>query len=126
MRVRFAFDGLRRALLGSLGLTFLTFGAAANICIAADAATSQLVSRVTVKYPDLDVRQPKDAAQLYQRLRNAAREACQVTGSRDLAARSEERRCAVAALERAVRSVDRPQVTAAHERFVAKRGSKAA
>jgi UrcA family protein len=117
MREKFAGNRCRRMQLVSLALSFLALAASAN---------TEIVGQVTVRYQDLDVQQPKDATVLYQRLRNAARQACLATGSRDLAVRSEEQRCVRAALERAVRSVDKPLVTAAHQRFLAKRVSKAA
>lgn len=76
-----------------------------------------VVHRVKVDYQDLDLRQTDHADRLYQRLRYAARDACREHGRRDLAARSAEQRCVVAALDRAVRSIDKPLVTAAHEKF---------
>jgi UrcA family protein len=75
------------------------------------------VRRVTVRFGDLNLEQPRGVAKLYGRLRLAAAQVCgdpQQPGEALMSA--EWRACVAQAVERAVVTVDRPAVTAYHLR----------
>jgi UrcA family protein len=66
---------------------------------------------VVVRYGDLDLSQPEQAATLYSRLRHAAREVCPPVSARDLSRLEAASSCYRTALARAVRTVDRASLT---------------
>jgi UrcA family protein len=71
------------------------------------------VRRVTVRFDDLNLEQPRGVAALYRRLRLAAEQVCgepQRPGEAILSA--DWRACVAQAVERAVGAVDRPALTA--------------
>jgi UrcA family protein len=73
--------------------------------------------RITVRFDDLNLEQPRGVAALYRRLRLAAEQACgepQRPGEAIISA--EWRTCVAQALERAVVTVDRPALTAYHRK----------
>ncbi len=107
-------------------LPAIVFAMPFAVTIAASQPETIEVRKVTVSIHGLDSSRPNDAAALYQRLRTAARNVCSEHGSKDMAARSDARRCDATALERAVKSVDRPLVTAAHRQWRQKRGTRSA
>ena len=68
-----------------------------------------------VRFADLDLTQPAGARQLYRRIESAAHEVCAGYGLRDY-----DRRCADAAITRAVAEVGAPLLTA-HQQTLAHR-----
>jgi UrcA family protein len=73
------------------------------------------VRRITVRFDDLNLEQPRGAAVLYRRVRLAAQQACgepQRPGEAMISA--DWRACVAQAVERAVVTVDRPALTAYH------------
>lgn len=97
----------------------LLVGLAASASLAAQAGEpaqpSEVVTRVTVGYADLDLAAPDGARTLYSRLRAAAHEAC---GPAPLVREHREwadyRACYDRALNEAVRKVDSQQLYALH------------
>jgi UrcA family protein len=70
---------------------------------------------VVVKFGDLDLSQPEQAATLYDRLQHAACEVCPPVSARDLSRFEVARSCYKTALARAVRSVDQASLTRLHD-----------
>ncbi len=72
---------------------------------------------VTVRLSDLDLKQPADAAKLYQRIRRAAERACGdgLTSGSPLA-QPVDRDCVSNAIAHAVATVDRPLLTTIYQR----------
>lgn len=124
MQLRIDSPRTRRVLTWIALVPVLAFVASSTASADADRADQREVSKVTVPIRGLNLSQPNDAAILYQRLRNAARQVCAEHGRRDMAARRDERRCEEIALENAVRWVDQPHVTAAHLHSRPKRGAQ--
>ena len=96
-----------------------------SVCIAAVAACAALSApiqaqggEVTIKIPvvsqDLDLNQPAGARAMYQRLHSAARIACTHGNRVDLAPATSYVACYEQALAGAVRSFNRPQLTAVY------------
>jgi UrcA family protein len=123
MKLRIDSPKTRRVLTRIALVPVLAFAGSCAASANADSADQRVVSQVTVPIQGLDLSQPTDAAVLYQRLRNAARQVCAENGRRDMAARRDARRCEETALENAVRRVDKPRVTAAHRHSRLKRGA---
>jgi UrcA family protein len=81
--------------------------------MAAESATRS----VEVSYADLDLTRSEGAATLYARIQHAARLACgPAEDSRDLRRVNQHSTCVTAAVESAVRAVDRATLTALHGR----------
>jgi UrcA family protein len=98
-------------LIPVLALTALGIGSsqarAANGSMSADAPA------MTVRFADLDLTKPQDAAVLYQRIRFAARLVCNTASSPwDGSQVRNWARCFNSAVEEAVLRVDRPALTA--------------
>ena len=75
------------------------------------------VRRVTVRFDDLNLEQPRGVAALYRRLRLAAQQACGEPQRPGEAIISPAwRACVAQAVERAVVTVDRPALTAYHRK----------
>jgi UrcA family protein len=73
------------------------------------------VRRITVRFDDLNLEQPRGVAALYRRVRHAAEQVCgepQRPGEAIISA--DWRACVAQAVERAVVAVDRPALTAYH------------
>jgi UrcA family protein len=71
--------------------------------------------RVTVSYSDVAFGDTAGAADVYRKLKNAARQVCGIdTGSKSLEMRIAARDCFEQALADAVRRIDRPTLTAIH------------
>ncbi len=79
--------------------------------------TAMIRKSVTVRVSDLDLKQPADAAKLYQRIRRAAERACGdgLTGGSPLA-QPVDRDCVLNAIAHAVAAVDRPLLTTIYQR----------
>jgi UrcA family protein len=72
------------------------------------------VPTVVVKYGDLDLSTRDGARALYKRISYAAAEVCP-EDSRDLARHAQAQACREAAIARAVRDINRPQLAALHD-----------
>jgi len=84
---------------------------------ASTAPADEDVRRVTVRFGDLNLEQPRGVAALYGRLRLAAAQACGEPQSPGEAFMSADwRACVAQAVERAVATVDRPALTAYHRK----------
>jgi len=79
------------------------------------APASEELRREIVRFADLDLTQPAGARQLYRRIERAAHEVCAGYGLYDY-----DRRCAQAAIGRAVAEVGAPLLTA-HQQTLAQR-----
>jgi UrcA family protein len=101
-------------------LPFLLLISTADANVKADTTESNEIRRVAVPIADLNLDSPNGAATLLLRLRKAALQVCEAHGRRDMAARREESHCKERALERAVRSVNQPLLTAALQERQAK------
>jgi UrcA family protein len=93
----------------------LLAGAWQGSAFASTAPAAEDVRRVTVRFGDLNLEQPRGVAALYGRLRLAAAQACGEPERPGEAFMSADwRACVAQAVERAVVAVDRPAVTAYH------------
>jgi UrcA family protein len=89
-------------------------GAALALSVASATAAVAAPSQA-VRYDDLDLARPAGAAVLYDRIQHAARQVCgdaQRVGSRVVS--PAWRVCMAGAVDRAVRAVDRPALSAYH------------
>lgn len=106
---------MKRILISALIAGLVCVGEAALFATATSAA--ELPQSVTVRYADLNLDRPADVARLYHRIRGAAESIC---GARDLEfiswANPEWQRCVNEAVTRAVAQVDRPALSAYHQR----------
>jgi UrcA family protein len=80
----------------------------------AHAQSGRVPTQVPVSLNGVDFSQPASTVAFYARLRTAARRACDSNMGRDLAAKLQDRACAVEALDRAVAQVDKPTLLALH------------
>jgi len=93
--------------------------AAAVVAVAAASAGPTLAAEPqsqTVRFGDLNPHQPADAAKLLRRIEYAAGVVCGDSNIPDLTQRAVQRRCYAVAVDRAVRDVDLPMVTALAQR----------
>ena len=87
----------------------------------AHAAPAQDLPRVVVSYGDLDLSSSEGVRELYKRIASAAREVCPYADARELGQVALNRSCRNAAISRAVREVNSPQLVALRAEHV-KRG----
>jgi UrcA family protein len=102
-----------------LRLMFAVFAFTAAHAASVNAAVSKDFNRPAVTVPayDLDLSQEAEVAILYQRLQQAARQVCGLTGiqrSRSLVEWQGARSCYEEALSEAVRNVNNPALDAMH------------
>lgn len=92
----------------------LIAAAVATLSIAggAVAATTGEAPSARVRYDDLNLSSDAGVAHLYARLRHAANDVCQFDSFREVV----DQKCATAALDSAVASVDNDKLTALHVR----------
>lgn len=94
----------------AIALTFLTL-----LTVDARADESKAPRSVAVSYSDVSFATAKGAAQVYGKLKAAARKVCGVEdGVKDVALVLAARECYAEALADAVRRIDRPTLTAVH------------
>src|SRR5256885_980306 len=99
-------------LIAALALTAVGLGSSAR---AANGSLRADTPRMTVRFADLDLAKPQDAAVLYQRIRFAARLLCDAARSPwDGSQTRNWNRCFNSAVEDAVLRVDRPALTAVY------------
>ncbi len=89
-------------------------GAAAVSAIATSAAIAEDVPSKTVRYSDLDISKPEGAKVLYNRIRVAARQVCDLSTGGDPMLRAAEHTCIDTAIDTAVRKVNAPALTSLH------------
>jgi len=75
-------------------------------------ATDESPPSKTVKYADLNIQTPEGAKVLYQRIRAAAAEVCDVSVDPDPVFREGTRKCVTTAIDDAVKKVNAPYLTA--------------
>lgn len=92
-------------LAGAVALSALSFSAFAGEAAAV---------HKTVRYDDLNLSRSSDAAQLYERLGNAAEAVCSHYAGVDLLSRKLRRQCETEALSNAVSELNNPAITALH------------
>jgi UrcA family protein len=85
---------------------------AGSLGVARAATPDAGVPQLAVAYGDLNVASDDGARELYQRIAKAAERVCPFSGSRELAQLSVNNRCREAAIARAVREVNSPQLAA--------------
>jgi UrcA family protein len=96
-------------------------GVIASIFVALPAAADSLAPlKEKVKFGDLDVSRPQDAARLYSRIRAAAERVCSPFDAAGLAAKQHLDACINKAISEAVTTVDRPALSRV---YGAKRGT---
>jgi UrcA family protein len=101
----------RRALAIACGAAALTLSAAgAHAADAPEAAPTK-----TVRYADLNLSNPDDAAELYARLSRAARVVCRSYDDRALEMQRLKKACEYEALTNAVETVNAAALDAVHE-----------
>jgi UrcA family protein len=88
---------------------------------AAQAASTDAVPTIVVRYGDLDLSTTEGARVLYQRISVAAHQVCPYENSRSLLQVGKNRACREAAIEHAVEAVNNPQLVAMRSEHV-KRG----
>jgi UrcA family protein len=81
------------------------------LCTAAQ-ATEQDPPSKTVKFTDLNIQTPEGASVLYQRIRVAARDVCELSFGSDPVFTLAEGACIDAAIDKAVKKVNAPYLTA--------------
>jgi UrcA family protein len=106
---------IKRILISALIAGLVCAGEAA--LFAADTSAAELTQSVTVHFADLNLDRPDDVAKLYHRIKIAAESSC---GARDLVLTNwtdaEWERCVDVAVAQAVARVDRPALSAYHQR----------
>ncbi len=85
-------------------------------CLAALAANAADLPSKTVFFHDLNVSSPAGAKQLYSRITAAAKQVCPGNGERGISANAQRQACIAAAVDKAVGDVNRPLLTALHDR----------
>jgi UrcA family protein len=95
-------------LAASVVLISIVNGAGAS---AAQPTPSDTLSK-TVSFADLNTSTPEGVAAVYRRIRHAAESVCTPFESRELAQKSEWRECMDGAVDRAIKSVNLPSLTA--------------
>jgi UrcA family protein len=85
---------------------------AGSLGVAQAATPAAGVPQVAVSYGDLDVSTADGARELYKRLARAAKEVCPYRDARALSEVEANQRCRDAAIARAVREVNSPQLVA--------------
>lgn len=98
-----------KPLVTSLALAFALCALQAN-CLAA--APGDDVPTRSVKYADLNLKRPADAALLYRRIEGAAALVCEPYASRDLARNMRFRQCRSGAIQKAIAEVHAPLLSA--------------
>ena len=98
------------ALVGTLIASTL-----AGVC-QADTGTPDVRTQ-RIDYSDLNLADTRAADVLYQRIRSAAENVCEVRGTRSLAAAAQYRTCVRHAVEHAVAAVDVPLLTQHHDKL---------
>jgi UrcA family protein len=96
-------------------LTYLVAFAASAItgtafAVPPNAATSDGVPSIQVRYDDLNLATDAGTNALYHRIANAARQVCPQADIRDLPGSAASRRCLTEAVAQAVRDVNSPQL----------------
>jgi UrcA family protein len=94
----------------AIALTFLTL-----LTVDARADDARPTASISVSYSDVSFATAKGAADVYRKLKVAARQVCGVNnGTKDIAVIIAANDCAREALADAVRKIDRPTLTAVH------------
>jgi UrcA family protein len=93
----------------------ITIAAAAMIAALATGARAADVPQVHVKYGDLNVNTQAGAAALYQRIRFAADQVCELPNARNLAVAAKMQACADHAVATAVATVNNPTLTGLYD-----------
>ena len=96
-------------------LATVTLATGLTVDHASAASAYEEPTNVVVRYSDLNLSQPKDAATLYHRIQRAAREACEDNGLESLERTVRIRRCMQEAVNNAVAKVSSQQLTEIHE-----------
>ena len=104
--------------MGALTLTATLLGASAYGVAGPASTPAPDEPGVNVRFADLDLSKSADAAILYQRIQRAARLVCNSSAAPwDGRATSNWQRCYNGAVEDVVLHIDRPMVTAVHQRL---------
>jgi UrcA family protein len=85
------------------------------LCWAGDSSSTELES---LKYSDLNLSKPADAAELYVRIKIASREVCRRFERRDLQSQDLFHQCVQQAIGNAVAKIDRPALYAIYNKKV--------
>jgi UrcA family protein len=96
-------------------LATVTLATGLTVDHASAASAFEEPTNVVVRYSDLDLSQPKDAATLYHRIQRAAREACEDNGPESLARTVRIRKCKKEAVNNAVAKVSSQQLNEIHQ-----------
>jgi UrcA family protein len=94
---------------------------AVTACLAAGCASADIdrdydVPKVVVSLAGIDLSTPAGAKAVYGRIRSAAESVCGVNQSRDLVQVRQARACFQSSVDDAIARVDRPLLSALHER----------
>ncbi len=96
----------------------LAFSLLAGSLGVAHAAPAQDLPQVVVSYDDLDLSSSEGAHELYRRIASAAREVCPYADAREIGQLALNRSCRNAAISRAVRDINSPQLVALRAQHV--------
>jgi UrcA family protein len=98
----------------------VVFAASAVTTTSFAASPSDEAPSVRVRYDDLNLSTAQGTNALYRRIVRAARDVCPDPYSRDLDVRAASDRCQAAAIAKAVRDVNSPQLAAVHASHVSR------
>lgn len=96
-------------------LATATLAAGLTVNHASAAEAFEEPANVVVRYADLNLSQPRDARELYERIQRAAREACDDHRSESLDGLATFHKCVNQAVNNAVASVSSKQLTEIHQ-----------
>src|ERR1700722_6806619 len=102
---------MRKRLYTGLSCLLGTLAASGAMSSSARAYEETPISKL-VRFGDLDITKPAGAQVLYRRIEVAAQRVCVLPTSRTLVTMAEERSCIRTAIDKAVRQVDSPQLSA--------------
>jgi UrcA family protein len=105
---------VRHKLAVTWGSALLLLALATALVQPASGATAYAPRQAVVNYSDLNLADPRGAAKLYTRIRQAAKSVCGTPESFYLKLRQLRRDCVDQAVDAAVREVDHPGLTAHH------------
>jgi UrcA family protein len=96
-------------------LATVTLATGLTVNHASAASAYEEPRNVVVRFSDLNLSQPQDAATLYHRIQRAAREACENDAAGSLARLQQFHECVDQAVTNAVAKVSSQQLTVIHE-----------
>ena len=91
---------------------YCALGAEALCALSAVVQAAEDAPHKTVKFGDLNISNPEGAKALYGRIRAAARDVCEMSATYEWLARPAVKKCIDTAIDKAVKDVNAPELTA--------------